>query len=76
MGPKWRKYFPIVGTIFFFILISNLMGLIPGLARLDEQRQHHLGLGDRSPSSCYQYVGIREHGFGTSTTSSARAASS
>ena len=31
MGPDWRKYFPIVGTIFFFILVSNLMGLIPGL---------------------------------------------
>jgi F-type H+-transporting ATPase subunit a len=31
MGEDWRKYFPIVGTIFFFILVSNLMGLIPGL---------------------------------------------
>jgi len=32
MGPDWRKYFPIVGTMFFFILVSNLMGLVPGLA--------------------------------------------
>jgi F-type H+-transporting ATPase subunit a len=32
MGPKWRSYFPLVGTLFFFILISNLMGLVPGLA--------------------------------------------
>jgi len=32
MGEKWRTYFPLVGTMFFFILISNLMGLIPGLA--------------------------------------------
>jgi F-type H+-transporting ATPase subunit a len=32
MGPKWRRYFPLVGTMFFFILISNLMGLVPGLA--------------------------------------------
>lgn len=31
MGPDWRRYFPLVGTMFFFILISNLMGLIPGL---------------------------------------------
>jgi len=30
MGPDWRQYFPLVGTMFFFILISNLMGLIPG----------------------------------------------
>ena len=32
MGPDWRKYFPIVGTMFFFILLSNVMGLVPGLA--------------------------------------------
>ncbi|MGH0029155.1 MAG: F0F1 ATP synthase subunit A [Myxococcota bacterium] len=32
MGPEWRKYFPLVGTMFFFILVSNLMGLVPGLA--------------------------------------------
>jgi F-type H+-transporting ATPase subunit a len=32
MGPDWRRYFPLVGTMFFFILISNVMGLIPGLA--------------------------------------------
>lgn len=31
MGPDWRKYFPLVGTMFFFILVSNLLGLIPGL---------------------------------------------
>jgi F-type H+-transporting ATPase subunit a len=31
MGEDWRKYFPIVATMFFFILISNVMGLVPGL---------------------------------------------
>jgi F-type H+-transporting ATPase subunit a len=31
IGPDWRKYFPIVGTMFFFILIANLMGLLPGV---------------------------------------------
>lgn len=31
MGPEWRRYFPLVGTMFFFILVSNLMGLVPGL---------------------------------------------
>jgi len=30
MGAEWRRYFPIVGTMFFFILVSNLMGLVPG----------------------------------------------
>jgi F-type H+-transporting ATPase subunit a len=31
MGADWRKYFPLVGTMFLFILIANLMGLIPGV---------------------------------------------
>ena len=31
MGDDWRKYFPIVGTMFVFILFSNLIGLIPGI---------------------------------------------
>lgn len=29
IGPKWEKYFPFVMCLFFFILLSNLMGLIP-----------------------------------------------
>jgi F-type H+-transporting ATPase subunit a len=32
MGEDWRNYFPVVATMFLFILVSNLMGLIPGLA--------------------------------------------
>jgi F-type H+-transporting ATPase subunit a len=31
IGPDWRKYFPIVGTMFFFILVANLLGLVPGV---------------------------------------------
>jgi F-type H+-transporting ATPase subunit a len=31
VGPDWRKYFPIIGTMFLFILLGNLMGLIPGV---------------------------------------------
>jgi F-type H+-transporting ATPase subunit a len=31
MGPDWRKYFPLVGAMFLFILVSNLMGLLPGV---------------------------------------------
>jgi len=63
MGPKWRTYFPLIGTLFLFILLSNLVGLVPGI--------------DGSTSSAdttwawaiisflvHQYVGIREHGFG------------
>ena len=31
IGPTWPRYVPLVGTLGFFILVSNLMGLIPGL---------------------------------------------
>lgn len=31
MGPDWRRYFPLVGTMFFFILVSNLMNILPGI---------------------------------------------
>jgi F-type H+-transporting ATPase subunit a len=31
MGPKGRKYLPLLGSIFVFILLGNLMGQIPGL---------------------------------------------
>ena len=31
LGSEWRKYFPIVASIFFFILFANLMGLLPGV---------------------------------------------
>ncbi|MGB4594043.1 MAG: F0F1 ATP synthase subunit A [Coriobacteriia bacterium] len=29
MGPEGKKYFPFIGTIFFFVLFSNLLGNIP-----------------------------------------------
>src|SRR5262249_52839457 len=31
MGEDWRRFFPLVGTIFVFILVSNLLGLVPGV---------------------------------------------
>jgi F-type H+-transporting ATPase subunit a len=31
IGDDWRRYFPIIATMFFFILVSNLIGLIPGV---------------------------------------------
>lgn len=29
IGEKWERYFPFILSLFFFILLSNLMGLIP-----------------------------------------------
>jgi F-type H+-transporting ATPase subunit a len=62
MGEEWRRYFPVVGTIFFFILIANLMNLLPGVGG---------PTGDINTTAAwalisfgvYNYVGIRTHGF-------------
>lgn len=34
IGPKYQKYLPYLLTLFFFILINNLLGLLPGSANL------------------------------------------
>jgi F-type H+-transporting ATPase subunit a len=34
LGHKYEKYLPYILTIFFFILINNLVGLIPGTANV------------------------------------------
>lgn len=31
MGHDWKKFMPLIGTLGLFILVSNLMGIIPGL---------------------------------------------
>jgi F-type H+-transporting ATPase subunit a len=63
MGHHWRKYFPIIGTLFFFILISNLLGLIPGFAGATSSADTTWAWAAIS-FVAHQYVGIREHGFG------------
>jgi len=34
LGKKYQKYFPYLLTVFFFILINNLVGFIPGSANV------------------------------------------
>jgi len=34
LGNRWEKYLPYLLTVFFFILINNLFGLIPGTANV------------------------------------------
>lgn len=31
LGETWKKHFPFLGSLFFFILINNLVGIIPGM---------------------------------------------
>ena len=34
LGKKWQKYLPYLLTVFFFILINNIFGLLPGSANV------------------------------------------
>jgi F-type H+-transporting ATPase subunit a len=63
MGHKWRTYFPFVATLFFFILISNLMGLVPGLGGATTHPNTTWAWALIS-FAVHQYVGVKEHGWG------------
>lgn len=63
MGPKWRNYFPFIATLFLFILISNLMGLIPGVGSATSHANTTWAWAIIS-FAVHQYVGVKEHGFG------------
>jgi F-type H+-transporting ATPase subunit a len=62
IGEDWRKYFPVVGTIFFFVLVSNFMSLIPGLLGSTGDANVTFAWGILS-FLVYNYVGIKQHGF-------------
>jgi len=63
MGPHWRKYFPLVATIFLYILFANLIGLVPGFQGATRDANVTWAWAIIS-FAAHQYVGIREHGFG------------
>ncbi len=45
LGKKWVNYMPYLLTVFFFILINNLFGLIPGSANVTGNTAFTLVLG-------------------------------
>jgi F-type H+-transporting ATPase subunit a len=40
-GDKTRAFFPLIATFFFFILIANWMGLLPGVGSIGVYQEHH-----------------------------------
>ncbi len=62
IGPNWRTYFPVVGTIFFFVLVSNLMSLVPGMLGSTGDVNVTAAWGILS-FVVYNYVGIKQHGW-------------
>ena len=61
MGPEYRRWFPLVGTIFFFILVSNLLGLTPGIGGATSYVETTTAWAIISVLVS-EFVGIQKHG--------------
>ena len=62
IGPKGRNYVTLVGTMFIFILLGNLMGLVPGLKAPTSSINVTLGCA-LTVFVYYQFHGIKEQGI-------------
>jgi F-type H+-transporting ATPase subunit a len=63
IGPeKVRPFLPVLFAVFFFILISNLSGLVPGFTPATESINTTLVLG-LFIFLVFNYAGIKEHGL-------------
>lgn len=62
MGKENRKYLPFSATLFIFVLVMNLLGLVPGFIMPTHLPQINLGLAVLV-FVLYNYWGIREVGL-------------
>lgn len=63
VGPKGRRYLPLVGSIFLLIWLSNLSGLVPGLMAPTSNINVTLGCAI-TVWVYYHLQGIKEQGLG------------
>jgi F-type H+-transporting ATPase subunit a len=63
VGPYGRRYLPVIGTFALFILVGNLMGIIPGLGAPTENINVTGALGLTS-FLYYISMGFRQQGVG------------
>jgi F-type H+-transporting ATPase subunit a len=61
IGHGAARYVPLLGTFFIFILIANLIGLVPGFTPPTSDFNITFGLGVVS-FAAYHFYGAREHG--------------
>jgi F-type H+-transporting ATPase subunit a len=61
IGKQGRKYVPFFATFFFFILLSNLLGLLPGFGSPTANLNTTVGLALCSFIG-YNVIGVREQG--------------
>jgi F-type H+-transporting ATPase subunit a len=64
IGHEGRRYLPLIGTLGLFILLGNLIGLVPGM--------HGPTTNLNTTAACalvvffaYHYIGIKKQGIGT-----------
>lgn len=63
IGPDGQKYTPFIGTIFVYILVMNLVGLIPGFKSPTSNLSLIIPLA-LIVFVMYNYYGIRQQGLG------------
>lgn len=63
MGHNGRKFFPIIGTLAFFILCANFIGLFPGSVSPTSNLNTTLSMA-LIVFLLYNFVGVYTHGFG------------
>lgn len=62
LGKENRRYAPFTGSLFFFILLANLIGLIPGVPAATTTVWINVGMAF-VVFGYFNYVGIREQGL-------------
>jgi F-type H+-transporting ATPase subunit a len=63
MGEKAaKKFFPLIGALWMFILFGNLIGLVPGFVTPNDTLKTNIGIAVMVFLLTH-YYGIKEHGF-------------
>ncbi|PIE89212.1 MAG: ATP synthase F0 subunit A [Acidobacteria bacterium] len=63
IGPQGKKYLPLIGTLAFFIFISNLLGMIPTFSSATGNFNTTVACA-LIVFVYYNYQGFKEHGLG------------
>lgn len=63
MGPEGRHYLPLIGSLFLFILVCNLQGLVPGFDSPTANINTTLALALVAFTTTH-YIGLKRHGIG------------
>jgi F-type H+-transporting ATPase subunit a len=63
MGPEGRHYLPLISSLFLFILVCNLQGLVPGFDSPTANLNTTLALALVAFTMTH-YIGLKRHGIG------------